>query len=203
VAWQDAAAYARWAGKRLPNEAEWEFAARGGLSGQPYTWGNRFHPDGRFMANTFQGRFPDNDAGEDGFKGIAPVARFAPNGCGLYDMSGNVWEWCGDWYSRDYYRQLAGEVVRNPRGPDLPDDPAEPGVKKKVQRGGSFLCTDQYCSRYIVGTRGKGEWRSAANHIGFRCVKDIFRPSSAQPTTSKYDVIGKTSRPMRKVYTHS
>jgi sulfatase modifying factor 1 len=172
IAWEDAAAYAIWAGKRLPTEAEWEFAARGGKAGQPYSWGNQLRPDGRWMANTFQGHFPNRDDGTDGFAGIAPIKQYPPNDYGLYDMEGNVWEWCRDWYSEGYYRQLAAaSVVRNPQGPDVPYDPGEPGVKKKVQRGGSFLCTDQYCARYILGSRGKGEWRSGANHIGFRCIK--------------------------------
>lgn len=173
IAWEDAVAYSRWSGKRLPTEAEWEFAARGGKAGDVFAWGNEFRPGGKWMANTYQGSFPKRDEGIDGFAGIAPVGQFPSNSYGLYDMAGNVWEWCSDWYRPDYYQSLATKkVADNPKGPSLPYDPSEPTEKKKVQRGGSFLCTDQYCTRYMIGTRGKGEYRSASNHIGFRCVKD-------------------------------
>jgi formylglycine-generating enzyme required for sulfatase activity len=173
IAYEDGVAYAKWSGKRLPTEAEFEFAARGGKAGLIYAWGNDLHPGGKFMANTFQGTFPVKDDGSDGFAGIAPVAQFPSNPYGLYDITGNVWEWCSDWYRPDYYAQLAraGGVTRNPQGPDSPFDPAEPSEKKRVHRGGSFLCTDQYCTRYMVGTRGKGEVSTGSNHLGFRCVK--------------------------------
>ncbi len=175
VAYEDAVAYAIWAGKRLPTEAEWEFAARGGLTGKPFVWGDDFRPHGKWMANTFQGHFPDKDTGEDRYVGVSAVARFPANGYGLYDMAGDVWQWTSDWYRPDYYQQLAdaSELARNPRGPDTPYDPDEPNERKKVQRGGSFLCTDQYCSRYMVGTRGKGEISTGTNHLGFRCVKNL------------------------------
>jgi len=184
IAYPDAEAYAKWAGKRLPTEAEFEFAARGGLSGKVYVWGDDVRPDGKWMANTWQGKFPVKDAGQDGYAGVAPVKSFPPNGYGLYDMAGNVWEWCSDWYRPDYYQALVdkGAVALNPQGPDSPFDPAEPTEKKRVHRGGSFLCNDQYCSRYIVGTRGKGEVNTGTNHLGFRCVRS---PQDAAQHTAR------------------
>jgi sulfatase modifying factor 1 len=173
IAWPDAIAYAKWADKRLPSEAEWEFAARGGLDRKDYVWGTELNPSGKWLANIFQGRFPDNDSANDGYRGAAPVASFPPNRYGLYDMAGNVWQWVSDWYRADYYEGVSqtGKIVSNPQGPSNSFDPQEPSVPKRVQKGGSFLCTDQYCDRYMPGARGKGDPQTATNHIGFRCVR--------------------------------
>lgn len=170
VCYEDAVAYAKWAHKRLPTEAEWEFAARGGRYAGKYYWGNELKPNGKWVANIYQGSFPDHDAGEDGYKGVAPVKSFPPNPFGLYDMDGNVWEWCNDFYRPDYYKHSPGN---NPKGPSDSYDPEEPGTVKHVQRGGSFICSDQYCVRYKAGSRGKGETSSAGNNLGFRCVKNV------------------------------
>lgn len=169
VSYNDAQAYAKWMGKRLPTEAEWEYAARAGIKDQPYYWGEELKPNDKWVANIFQGRFPDLDTKEDGYIGLAPVKSYAANAFGLYDMEGNVWEWCSDFYRPDYYKN---SEKANPKGPKDSYDPQEPSLVKRVQRGGSFLCSDEYCNRYKAGSRGKGEVSSASNNLGFRCVKD-------------------------------
>lgn len=168
ICYEDAAAYAKWAGKRLPTEAEWEFAARGKKTNVKYYWGNDLKPGNHWQANIYQGNFPISNSAEDGFIGVAPVKSFPANAYGLYDMDGNVWEWCSDFYRPDYY---TSRPVKNPKGPASSYDPEEPQLVKRVQRGASFLCNPQYCERYIAGSRGKGEVSSASNNLGFRCVK--------------------------------
>ena len=136
-------------------------------------WGNELTPGGKAVANTWQGHFPAKNAGHDGHDGTSPVTAFPPNGFGLYDMGGNVWQWCADWYRPDYYATLAaaGGVARDPQGPGDSFDPQEPGAQKRVVRGGSYLCTDQYCARYLVGSRGKSEVTSGTSNLGFRLVR--------------------------------
>ena len=179
VALEDAATYAAWAGKDLPTEAEWEFAARGGLEGAAYCWGDTFTPDGRWMANTWQGEFPWENLEADGFPGRSPVGSFPPNGYGLFDMTGNVWEWTSDWHAGRHPDAATGSccVARNPRGTSETRsyDPAELGLRipRKVIKGGSYLCAPNYCRRYRPAARHPQPIDTATCHIGFRCVARV------------------------------
>ena len=187
VAWEDVEAYARWAGKELPTEAEWEFAARGGLEGKFYTWGDEFAPRGKIMANCWQGEFPWQNLKQDGYEGTAPVGSFPPNGYGLYDMAGNVWEWTADFYLARHPGEVmhaccvpANPRVESPEGSFDLGDPGGAHIPRRVIKGGSHLCAPNYCLRYRPAARQPQMVETSMAHIGFRC---IVRPPKQEPST--------------------
>ena len=189
VAWDDAVAYCKWAGKELPSEAEWEYASRAGLDQKMYSWGDQREVNGRWMTNIWQGKWPYKNLNQDGFAATSPVRSYEPNAFGLYDMSGNVWEWCQDYYRADYYEN---SPKRNPPGPKDSLDPLEPRIPKRIQRGGSFMCNANYCTGYRNAARMKGDMMSGSWHCGFRCV--VRANSYEEFSRAKGALIGKTHK---------